>query len=394
VSEHCARRPLEELAESVDYGLTASASTAPVGPRFLRITDIQEDRVEWGSVPFCVANPSEEAGCQLKAGDIVFARTGATTGKSYILRDCPERTVFASYLIRVRPNRAQVEPRYLAWYFQTPEYWRQITSSASGTAQPGVNASKLKALSVPVPSLPAQRRIADILDKADAICRKRKEAIVLTDDLRRSVFLEMFGDPVANPKGWTLRPLGDLADIVGGGTPSRARDDFFAGSIPWATAKDFRADFLVDTEEHVSPEAIDASAAQVVPVGSLLVVVKSKILMRRLPVAISTVPMCFNQDVKGILPKNRDHSAYLAAHLRLAQRSLLRLARGVNTEGLTINHLRTHQVMQPPESLLVFFAKIEGRLRKDLDRQAQGLKESEALFASLVHRAFRGELTT
>jgi len=204
------RRKLESLAASVDYGVTASANTTNVGPRFLRITDIQGDRVDWHTVPFCEAAPAEEAAARLEVGDIVFARTGATTGKSYLLRSCPERAVFASYLIRVRPNRAHIEPRYLSWYFQTPEYWRQITSSASGTAQPGVNASKLKELSVPTPALGEQRRIADILDKADNVRRKRNEAIALTEELLGSAFIERFGDPVTNPKGWQMKPLGTL----------------------------------------------------------------------------------------------------------------------------------------------------------------------------------------
>lgn len=212
---------LAEITRSIDYGVTASAKAAPVGPQFLRITDIQDDRVDWGTVPFCETSANEEAAAQLVPGDIVFARTGATTGKSFLLRECPERAVFASYLIRVRADASRVEPRYLAWFFQTPQYWRQITSSASGTAQPGVNASKLKSLEVPIlPPLPEQRRIADLLDKADAIRRKRKEAIALTDELLRSAFLEMFGDPVTNPKGWPVKPLGELlANIDSGWSP-------------------------------------------------------------------------------------------------------------------------------------------------------------------------------
>lgn len=216
------RRRLGDLATDVDYGLTASANPLPVGPRFLRITDIQDDRVEWSSVPFCTARASEEESAHLERGDIVFARTGATTGKSYLLRTCPERAVFASYLIRVRPDPASVEPRYLAWYFQTADYWRQITSNASGTAQPGVNATKLKGLMVPVPSLEEQRRIADILDTADAIRRKRQEAVALTESLLRSVFLDMFGDPLANPNGWVVKPLGDVIEKIEAGWSAKA----------------------------------------------------------------------------------------------------------------------------------------------------------------------------
>ena len=157
-------------------------------------------------MPYCGVTPAEADGARLNPGDVVFARTGATTGKSYLLNECPKGAVFASYLIRVRPRLTDVDPRYLAWYFQTPDYWRQITSSASGTAQPGVNATKLKSLSVPTPPLPEQRRIAGILDKADAVRRRRKEAIALTEELLRAAFLELFGDPVANPRGWPEAP--------------------------------------------------------------------------------------------------------------------------------------------------------------------------------------------
>lgn len=383
--------PLENLALSIDYGVTASARPNGNGPKFLRITDIQDDRVNWNTVPFCDARGEEAA--QLEVGDIVFARTGATTGKSFLLRSCPEPAVFASYLIRVRPDRSRIEPRYLSWYFQTPHYWRQIVSSASGTAQPGVNATKLRQITVPTVDLASQRCIADILDKADAVRRKRKEAIALTESLLRSTFLEMFGDPVMNPKGWPREPLGSLVEIRGGGTPSRARADYFEGDIPWATAKDFRADFMSDTEEHISEEAVAGSAAQLVPVGTVLVVVKSKILMHRLPVAVSQIPLCFNQDVKGLVPTNEMEGSYIAAHLRIAQRQLLELARGVNTEGLTVAHLRGHPVMRPPAAQIRRFFDLEKRTREILKRERNGVRQAECLFDALVSRAFSSSLT-
>ena len=146
------------------------------------------------------------------------------------------------------------------------------------------------------------------------------------------------------------------------------------------------------TEEHVSELAVKSSATRLVPAGTVLVVVKSKILMRRLPVAVATVPRCFNQDVKGISPTESAQSPYLAAHLRLAQGSLLELARGANTEGLTLDHLRGHAVMQPPAQLVLKYVRYETLVREGLVRQRRALDTAEGLFASLVHRAFRGEL--
>ena len=107
---------LGDLAELIDYGMTASAVESPVGPKFLRITNIQNNSVDWDSVPWCECDTKEAAKSKLTDGDIVFARTGATTGKSFLIDGCPDESVFASYLIRVRVND-RLSPRFLAHFF-------------------------------------------------------------------------------------------------------------------------------------------------------------------------------------------------------------------------------------------------------------------------------------
>lgn len=201
---------LGEVCASIDYGLTASASADPRGPKFLRITDIQNDYVDWDSVPYCTATDSEERGNGLRSGDIVFARTGATTGKSYLIRQCPQRAVFASYLIRVRPG-AQLDSIYLSHFFQSQHYWNQIRICARGAAQPGVNSTLLRTLQVPICSLSEQRRIAAILDQADALRRLRSKTIILSARACQAIFNAMFSRATLR-----RRPLSDLLDIEAG----------------------------------------------------------------------------------------------------------------------------------------------------------------------------------
>src|SRR5690606_17668552 len=176
---------------------------------------MQDDAVDWSTVPSCECSEKEFKENELSVGDIVFARTGATTGKSFLIRHLPRPSVFASYLIRVRPTD-EVDSKYLAYFFKSPQYWFQITAMAEGAAQPGVNSSKLKELEIPLPPLPEQKRIAAILDKADAI---------------RPVFLDMFGDPVTNPKGWEVKPIGDVLKLSSGNGLS-AKDMDSSGSYP------------------------------------------------------------------------------------------------------------------------------------------------------------------
>jgi type I restriction enzyme S subunit len=121
-------------------------------------------------------------------------------------------------------------------------------------------------------------------------------------------------------------------------------------------------------------------------------VVKSKILMHRLPVLIAKVPTCFGQDLKGIILKQPWTSRYIARHLRLGQKWLLDRARGANTEGLTLDHLREYPVLVPPAALAERYEQIEQTIESQRERMKKSLAKLDLLFASLQHRAFRGEL--
>jgi type I restriction enzyme, S subunit len=157
------RVAVKDMADSIQYGHTASAIQRKDGPRFLRITDIQDGRVDWSAVPSCDIPKDDVPKYRLAPGDLVFARTGATTGKSFLIGECPE-AVFASYLIRVRVS-AVVDSRYLATFFQSPDYWRQIEGGKRGIGQPNVNGQVLGQVQFPLPPLPEQRCIVAEIEK-------------------------------------------------------------------------------------------------------------------------------------------------------------------------------------------------------------------------------------
>ena len=161
---------LGDIAD-VSYGFTAKASFDVQGPKFLRITDIQNGLVDWEAVPNCKIEDEKLSKHKLQSGDIVFARTGATTGKSYLIYQPPE-SVAASYLIRLRIQDDWVLPDYVALYFQSSDYWEHVVKNTSGSAQGGFNASKLASMVVPIPPLPEQKRIVAILDEAFAAIDK------------------------------------------------------------------------------------------------------------------------------------------------------------------------------------------------------------------------------
>ncbi len=170
---------LDHIASDVSYGYTAKSNQDSGGAKMLRITDIQDNRVNWAGVPFCEISPAEKEKYLLKRWDLVFARTGATVGKSFLIQDDIPESVFASYLIRVRCLNHEMT-RYLSGFFNSPEYWDQITDFSAGIGQPNVNGSKLKALRIPLAPVAEQKRIADkleaVLGRVDA-CRARLDRV-------------------------------------------------------------------------------------------------------------------------------------------------------------------------------------------------------------------------
>lgn len=387
---------LENLAEKVDYGLTASATNSGNGPKFLRITDIQDDRVDWSAVPLCNCAEEDRDKYALSEGDIVFARTGATTGKSFLIRSCPSGAVFASYLIRVRPS-AEVDSGYLARFFQTPNYWHQINKSSTGTAQAGVNASNLKKLTVPLPPIAEQRRIAAILDRADAVRRKRQAAIGLTEELLRSTFLEMFGDPVTNPKRWEVLPIGAISSRITKGE-----------SPKWQGYNYQNEGVLFVTSENVLWGQIDCSEPKFIPqqfhqklnrsqlrANDVLINLVGASVGRTCLVPDNILPANVNQAV-AVISVNEQicNSSFLLRQLlnHSVQRALLGQAVESARANISLTNIRELSVIVPPMKYQMQWKNFCQREESMFKQELASAQESDNLFNSLLQRAFRGEL--
>jgi restriction endonuclease S subunit len=265
-----------------------------------------------------------------------------------------------------------------------------LTQLNKSAAVPGLNRNDAYEKRVPFPPLPEQQRIAAILARADRLRRLRRYALELSAGYLQAVFGEMFGHQLRERR--SRKQLGDLVTITGGGTPSRPVSRYYEGTIPWLTSKDMRGDYIFDTQEHITQEAIDSSATKLVPTGSLLVVVKSKVLMHRLPVAMTRVPLCHGQDIKSIQCSSRIDPYFAVYVLKYNESRLLSQARGANTEGLTLPMLQEIPVPEAELSQQRQFAQIVQRFDRVRAQQREAARQAEQLFGALLGRAFRGEL--
>ena len=390
-------KSLDELTDRIDYGHTASADSEAVGPKFLRITDIQNGHVDWKTVPFCPATPDELDKYRLSDGDIVFARTGNTTGKSFLLKHPPEDSVFASYLIRVRPSRS-VNPRFLAHFFDTPNYWNQIKKNAQGAGQPGVNATRLKTLEIPLPPLPEQKRIADILDRADAIRRKRQEATKQCNDFLTSAFNSMFGDPVQNPKKWPETTLDDVAHLQSGVTKGRNFADQQTVDVPYMRVWNVQDGHLrLDDIKDITVLPTDVERYSLQEGDLLLTEGGDPDQLGRGAIWYAPIPVCIHQnhifrvrcDQKVIIPE------FLSALIgsQKGKRYFLKMAKQTTgIASINMTQLRKCPVFLPPLHLQQQFAKLDRQFEKTCGTLNKRFDTVDQLFGSLVQRAFNGKL--
>lgn len=184
------RFTLKQICELVDYGYTASATDENTGTKLLRITDIVPPLIDWHSVPYCTISEKDRSKYLLKPGDIVVARTGATTGYAKLIKK-QQAAVFASYLVRLRVKE-EYDSSFVGTVVESDAYKRFVTANLTGTAQPQANAQVLASYKFSVPPLPTQRKIAAVLSAYDDLIENNTRRIQILEEMSQAIYREWF----------------------------------------------------------------------------------------------------------------------------------------------------------------------------------------------------------
>lgn len=228
------RVKLKDVANRIQYGYTASASDEEIGPKFLRITDIVPEQIDWQSVPYCPIDENLFEKYALRRGDIVIARTGNTTGYAKLIRD-EQKAVFASYLIRVQLDDKRAHPDYVGRLIESDVYKRFVNSRKGGAAQGNANAQVLTQFEFDLPPLSTQQRIAKVLSTYDELISNNRRRMILLEESARLLYQEWFvhlrfpGHENATRR-WTIKELGSIVDVKKG--KNITKDTVTEGDIP------------------------------------------------------------------------------------------------------------------------------------------------------------------
>jgi len=286
----------------------------------------------------------------------------------------------------LRPNAKDLNSNYLWHYLRENKSY--LASQGKGSTFKQISRHNIESLQIPLPdNLKEQIRIAAILDKADAIRRKRQQGIKLADEFLRSVFLDMFGDPVTNPKRWETAYIGNIAQII---VPSRDKPKSFSGDVPWITLPDVKGLFIGNAKNLLTCNEANQVNNRIMPRYTVLLSCAGSLGV----IAVTNRDVYTNQQFYGLVSnKEMINPIYLAFNLRLRPKEFYKKLSGTVTISFFSKAKASEiNVSIPHFELQEKFAKVVTCVYTFKEKLLQASIEEDALFNSLTQRAFRGEL--
>ena len=287
----------------------------------------------------------------------------------------------------LRPTE-KIDIRYLCRHLEMYD----VRSHINGATREKLNKSAALEILISLPPLKEQIRIAAILDKADAIRRKRQQAIDLADQLLRSVFLDMFGDPVMNPKGLKTAKISEVGEVITGSSPSRAKQEYYGDYIEWIKSGNINTPdhYLTKADEFLSKEGLLVGRS--VPENSLLVtcIAGSKDCIGN--IAIANRPVSFNQQINAIVQNEKILTLFLYAQLAF-NKVLVQRASTESMKGM-VNKSKFSkiEILLPSIPSQERFVEFFHKSLKEIEMMKSSRDYSINLLNSLTQQAFNGEL--
>lgn len=292
-----------------------------------------------------------------------------------------------TYILKKKDNKI-INMKYLYYFME--KYLEILRRQSIGCVIKYIKLENLTEPEIYYPSIDTQTKIAKILDKSTALIAKRKAQIAELDTLVQSVFLEMFGDPITNPKKLPKVELSELGIWKSGGTPSRANKAFFTGNIPWITSGELETLYIEDSKEHISEEAVQESAVKEIEIGSILLGMYDT---AGLKASITSEVVTCNQAIAfAKLDDDKVNTIFVYYCIQQQKSHLLKQQRGVRQKNFNLSMIKEINVLYPNLNLQTQFAQIVEKIQTQKSQLQQSLTELEIQHQALMQRAFRGEL--
>lgn len=416
-------KTLKEVSGGGSYGLGASASQTPIGPKFLRTTDIVRGTIDWDDVPYCHADSSTIEKYRLHENDIVISRTGANAGINCLVNKPPVDAIFAGYLVRFQIDEKIANAHYVSYVLRSLVWGDYVANTRTGSAQPQLNAVLMGEFEFSLPPLHIQKVIAQVLGALDEKFELNQQISKNLEGIAQTIFRSWFVDfdpvkakmagekPVGMddetaalfpdsmvgselglvPVGWKLSSIGDEIECVGGSTPSTSNSEFWDGDIFWTTPKDLSKQVgLVTTssERQITNKGLQKISSGLLPVHSVL-------MSSRAPIgylSINAVPTAINQGFIALRHDPKFAPLYLFFWLQLNMPEIKNRAGGGTFAEISRSAFKSIPFVVPNEPTLRKFAEIAEPILSQLTALSLQNQELAALRDALLPRLISGEL--
>ncbi|MBN1187122.1 MAG: restriction endonuclease subunit S [Bacteroidales bacterium] len=364
--------------------------------RLIQLADIGDGIFIDKSNRFLTREKAKQLKCTyLMEGDVLVARMPEPLGRACIFPTLDKVCVTVVDVCIIRPDSKIANNAYIKFLINSPDFRNKINRFASGTTRQRISRKNLDKISFSLPDYETQLHIANLLSKAESLIAQRKESIRLLDEYLKSVFLEMFGDPVRNEKGWEKRPFSELVapdcpltyGIVQPG------NDFENGN-PVIRPVDLTDTFVTKKGlKLIDPKISEQFKRTILNGGEILMCVRGTTGV----VSIATKEVAGCNVTRGITPiwfSNNYNSlfAYSLFKTQAINNRIQELTYGATLKQINLGDLRKIELINPPLELQTKFAQIVEKTEALKAQYQQSLQELEHLYGSLSQRAFRGEL--
>ncbi|QEH42854.1 restriction endonuclease subunit S [Chitinophaga sp. XS-30] len=394
------RVKLKDISLRIHYGYTASAVKEDTGIRFLRITDIQDSKVNWQKVPFCTIQSSNIDKFLLKEGDIVFARTGATVGKSFLIPQNIPKSVFASYLIRIELSQL-INPTYVYYFFQTADYWRQVGIKAVGIGQPNVNATSLSNIDFPLCPQDEQIRIVSKLEELLSSLDKSKEQLETAIMQIKYYGQLLMEDIFSKNNSGKLEKLGKLLKFIGSGvTPKGGKGVYTHTGVIFLRSQNVYPNKLeLDNVAYISKELHEKMNRTHVVQHDVLLNITGASIGRCAFVPSNFKEANVNQHVCILRPiEGKLFYKYLSTYLNspVAQKAIMEAQTGATRQGLNYSQIKNLEILLPSietqEVMITTYEERKSICDKTEHILLQNIIQIDTLKQTILKRAFEGTL--